>query len=91
MALGALAAVQDLGKSPGRDVSIVSIDGLREAVEDIVDGKIAAVEFNDPRLGATAFDAIDQYASGRSLPPRVIVSGHMIDRTNAASSLGETF
>jgi ABC-type sugar transport system substrate-binding protein len=91
MALGALSAVQDVGKTPGKDVTIVSIDGLKEAVQDIVEGKIAAVEFNDPRLASASFDAIEHYAAGQPIAPRLIVRGHIIDRTNAAALMGETF
>jgi galactofuranose transport system substrate-binding protein len=91
MALGALAAVEDVGKVPGKDVIIVSIDGLKEAVQKVFEGQIAAVEFNDPRLAARAFDAIETYASGQPLPARIIVRGHIIDRSNAAALMAETF
>jgi ABC-type sugar transport system substrate-binding protein len=91
MALGALAAVEELGKVPGKDVTIVSIDGLKEAVQKVLEGKIAAVEFNDPRLAARAFDAIESYVSGQPLPARIIVPGHIIDRANAAALMAETF
>ncbi len=91
MALGALSAVQDLGKIPGKDVTIVSIDGLREAVQYVLEGKIAAVEFNDPKLAGAAFDAIEHYAAGQALGPRIVVPGHIIDRTNAAALMHETF
>jgi ribose transport system substrate-binding protein len=91
MALGAVAAVQDVGKIPGKDVTIVSIDGLKEAVQNVLEGKIAAVEFNDPRLAAASFDAIERYSAGQAIAPRLIVPGHIIDRTNAAALMGETF
>jgi ABC-type sugar transport system substrate-binding protein len=91
MALGAVSAVQDVGKTPGKDVTIVSIDGLKEAVQNVLEGKIAAIEFNDPKLAATAFDAIEHYSAGHAMAPRLIVPGHIIDRTNAAALMGETF
>jgi ABC-type sugar transport system substrate-binding protein len=91
MALGALSAVEDIGKTPGKDVTIVSIDGLREAVQNVLEGKIAAVAFNDPRLAAAVFDAIEHYAAGQPLAPRIVVPGHIIDRTNAAALMPETF
>jgi galactofuranose transport system substrate-binding protein len=91
MALGVLSALQELGKTPGKDVIVVSIDGLREAVQAIVESKIAAVEFNDPRLAPASFDAIERYAAGQPVGPRLVVPGHIIDRTNAAALIGETF
>jgi ribose transport system substrate-binding protein len=91
MALGALAAVEELGRVAGRDVLIVSIDGLREAVEHVIDGKIAAVEYNNAKLAALSFDAVEHYAAGQVVPPRIVVQGYMIDRTNAAHALADTF
>jgi ribose transport system substrate-binding protein len=91
MALGALAALRELGKVPGRDVLIVSIDGLKEAVEHIIDGTIAATEFNDPKLAAISFDTMERYAAGQTIAPRIIIKGHMIDRSNAKALMSETF
>ena len=83
MALGALDAMKEVGKAPGKDMTVVSIDGLKEAVRHVIDGTIAAIAFNDPRFGAISFDTIEQYAKGQTIPPRVTVKGLIIDRTNA--------
>jgi ribose transport system substrate-binding protein len=91
MALGALAAVQELGKEAGKDVLIVSVDGLKEAIEHVIDGKIGAIAFNDPRFGAVIFDAVEKYAAGELVPPKIVVKGPVIDRTNAAMMLAEGF
>jgi ribose transport system substrate-binding protein len=91
MALGAVAAVREIGRVPGKDVIIVSIDGLREAVQDVAEGTIAAVEFNDPRLAGQAFDAMAKYAAGEPIAPSVIVEGHMIDKTNVATEIAKSF
>jgi ribose transport system substrate-binding protein len=91
MALGALAAARELGRTPGKDLLIVSIDGLKEAVQGVIDGSIAAIEFTDPRFGATTFDAIESYAAGKAIPSRIVVAGEVIDRTNAASMLARTY
>jgi ABC-type sugar transport system substrate-binding protein len=91
MALGALTAARELARVPGRDLFVVSIDGLREAVQDVIDGSIAAVAFNDPRLATISFDTVRQYAAGQAIPPRIIIAGRMIDRTNAARMIHETF
>jgi ABC-type sugar transport system substrate-binding protein len=77
MALGALSAARELARVPGRDLFIVSIDGLREAVQDVIDGSIA--------------NTLRQYAAGQAIPPRIIIEGRMIDRTNAKPMIRETF
>ena len=38
MALGAIQAMRAAGKKPGKDIKIVSIDGTRDAVKDVVSG-----------------------------------------------------
>ena len=42
MALGAIAAIEAAGKAPGKDVLVVSIDGEKDAVQAVVDGKLGA-------------------------------------------------
>jgi ribose transport system substrate-binding protein len=91
MALGALAAVRELHKVPGKDVAILAIGGVREAIEHVIDGSIAAVAFSDPRLGALTFAAIEKYFSGDSVPPEMVARGPVIDRTNAETMISEAF
>jgi ribose transport system substrate-binding protein len=91
MALGALTAIREAGKVPGKDVLVVSIDGLKEAVQCVLDGTIAAIAFNDPRLASLTFDSIEKYAAGERIPPKVVVKGPIIDRSNAQSMLSDAF
>jgi ABC-type sugar transport system substrate-binding protein len=91
MALGALAAVKESGKIPGKDIIIISIDGLNEAVRHVLDGTIAAVEFNDPKLGAVSFDTMEKYAARQMIPPKIVVRGPIIDSTNAPTMIAEAF
>jgi ribose transport system substrate-binding protein len=87
MALGALAALRELGKTPGKDVIVVSVDGLKEAVQDIIDGSVGATLLNEPRFGAITFSTIEKYGQGRKIDPMVSVKGPLIDRTNAVAML----
>jgi ribose transport system substrate-binding protein len=91
MILGALAAVKESGKVPGKDIILLSIDGFKESVEHVIDGSIAAVSFNDPRLAAVTYDTIERYATGWVPPPRVVVKGPVIDSTNAKTMISEAF
>jgi ribose transport system substrate-binding protein len=91
MALGALAAVRELGKIPGKDVLILSNGGLKEAIDDVVNGTIAAIEFSDPKFGALTHSTIRKYASGQAIPPRILVRAPVIDKTNVASMMAEGF
>jgi ribose transport system substrate-binding protein len=91
MALGSVAALKELGKAPGKDVMIVSVDGLKEAVKAVMEGTISAIEFNNPRFGAISFDTMETYAAGQVVPPKIIVKGPVIDSTNAAAMLAEAY
>jgi ABC-type sugar transport system substrate-binding protein len=65
MAMGAIAALEAIGKKPGTDVIVLSIDGGKEAVQAVVDGKINAVVECNPRFGPKAFETMAKYAAWR--------------------------
>jgi ABC-type sugar transport system substrate-binding protein len=87
MAIGAISAVEAAGKEPGTDVMILSIDGGKEAVQAIIDGKIAAVVECNPRFGPKAFDTAVAYANGETIPPKIINPDQFYDPSNAAELL----
>jgi ABC-type sugar transport system substrate-binding protein len=91
MALGAVTALKSAGKTPGKDVKVVSIDGTRNAVQGIVDGSINAVIESNPRFGPLAFTTAQQFLSGQSIPENVIISDRQYDASNAAGSLGSAY
>jgi len=91
MAIGAIAAVEAAGKVAGQDVLILSIDGGREAVQLIVDGKIAACVECNPRFGPKAFDTAVAYANGEAIPPMIINPDQFYDPTNAAELLATAY
>jgi ribose transport system substrate-binding protein len=91
MALGALAAIRELGKTPGKDVTVLGIDGLKEAVQEILEGSMGATVFNDPRLGVITFTTLERYGKGNAIPPQVIPKGPVIDRANAATMMAEAY
>jgi ribose transport system substrate-binding protein len=91
MALGVLDALRDVKRVPGKDVLIVSVDGLKEVVQHIADGTIAATAFNSPRFGAISFQTLEKYAEGVVPPPKIILKGPVIDKTNAGAMLSEAF
>jgi len=86
MALGAIAALEAAGKTPGKDVIVVSIDGEKDALQAIVDGKLGATCECNPRFGPKAFQVMQQYAAGESIPA-YIKNDDFYDATNAAQAL----
>jgi ribose transport system substrate-binding protein len=91
MALGAVTALRSAGKTPGKDVKIVSIDGTRNAVQAIVDGTINAVIESNPRFGPLAFKTAQDFYGGSPIPENVIISDREYDATNAQASLSSAY
>jgi galactofuranose transport system substrate-binding protein len=91
MALGALVALKSAGKTPGKDVQIVSIDGTRNAVQKVVDGEIAAVVESNPRFGPLAFKTLTDFYNGTSIPENVIISDKLYTKDNASAEVGSAY
>jgi ribose transport system substrate-binding protein len=92
MAIGAIAALEAAGRTAGRDDCLVfSIDGGREAVQLVVDGKIEAVVECNPRFGPKAFDTAVAYAAGEEIPPVIINPDQMYTPENAAELLDTAY
>jgi len=91
MAIGAIAALEAAGKVPGKDVLVLSIDGGKEAVQAVVDGKIAAVVECNPRFGPKAFETMMRYAKGEKIDPTIINDDKFYDASNAAAELANAY
>lgn len=91
MAIGVIAALEAAGKVPGKDVTVLSIDGGKEAVQLVVDGKIAYVVECNPRFGPAAFKALQDYANGRKLPAKLINKDRDYDAKSAKSGVNTAY
>jgi ABC-type sugar transport system substrate-binding protein len=87
MGLGALAALDDAGKSGIDKVHIVSIDGTKGAVQAIVDGNFDAVIESNPAYGPSAQAALEAYVNGDGAPAVTITTDNGYDKSNAAEAL----
>jgi simple sugar transport system substrate-binding protein len=68
MALGAIQAIEEAGLQPGKDIIIVSVDGIKDAFQAMVDGKLNATVECTPLLGAPTYQAIRDHFAGKKLP-----------------------
>lgn len=91
MGLGALVALQDAGKVPGQDVQVVTIDGTRNAVEEVVDGRIAAVVESNPRFGPLAFQTAEQFLGGEPVSTEIIIQDKLYTPENAEAEVGSAY
>ncbi|HEX5205329.1 substrate-binding domain-containing protein [Paractinoplanes rhizophilus] len=87
MGLGALAALDDAGKSGTDKVHIVSIDGTKGAVQAIVDGNFDAVIESNPAFGPASQAALEAYVNGDGAPAVTITTDNQYDSSNAAEAL----
>lgn len=91
MAIGAIAAIEAAGKVPGKDIIIGSIDGEKDGLQAIIDGKMAySVECN-PKFGPAAFAAAIKYANGETLPPVMTNTDRFYDASNAKESMADSY
>ncbi len=91
MAMGAIAALEAAGKTPGKDVLVLSIDGGKEAVQAVVDGNIAAVVECNPRFGPKAFETMARYAAGEEIEAWVKNIDKFYDPSNAAAEVANAY
>lgn len=91
MAIGAIAALQEAGRKPGEDVTVVSIDGENAALDAILDGTLGASVESSPFFGPIAFETMDKYIAGEDLPDWIKVEDRFFDKSNAAEFKGKQF
>ena len=83
--------VVDVMDAMGKDVIIVSIDGEKDALQAIVDGKLGASVECNPRFGPSAFDTFEKYAKGEQIPTTITNPDNFYDSTNAAKELPNSY
>ena len=87
MAIGAIQAIKEAGLVPGRDVVLVSIDGVRGAFEAIIRGELDATVECNPLLGPAAFDAVEKLVRGEKLPKKTVVKDRLFEKATAAETI----
>jgi galactofuranose transport system substrate-binding protein len=84
MGLGAVLAVEEAGLTPGVDVKIATIDGTKNALEALADGKLTFVAEYNPLFGETLLDVVDKALNGQSVESYIIVPSLTFDSPEAA-------
>ena len=71
MALGAIQAIEEAGKKPGKDIVIISIDGVKTMFEAINEGKANCTVECNPLIGPQLFDVVEKIHAGETVPARI--------------------
>jgi len=91
MGLGAQAAIIAAGKQPGKDVQIYSIDGTRNAVEQVVAGAYNGVVESNPRFGPLAFATLKSFLAGDPVGQSIVIEDGEYDSQNASADIDKAF
>ena len=91
MAIGAIQALELAGRKPGGDVLVVSIDGTRDALQAIIDGKMGVTVESSPFFGPLACETMMRYVNGETIEPWVKVEDRIFTEANAAAHIGEAY
>lgn len=89
MALGAIQAIRAAGKVPGKDIKVVSIDGTRQAVQDVANGTMVADVETNPRFGPLAFSTLQKFYTAAGTPEKVIIKDGHFTKDNAKTALSD--
>ena len=87
MALGAIQAIEAAGKQPGKDIMVVSIDGIHDGLQAILDGKINCICECNPLLGPDAFDAVEALIRGKTLEKKMVEKDQLFDQKNLTKEI----
>jgi simple sugar transport system substrate-binding protein len=72
MAIGAIQAIEEAGLKPGKDILVISIDGVKGAFEAMIAGKLNVTVECNPLLGPQLMQIAKDVVAGKPVPKRVV-------------------
>ncbi len=84
MALGAIQVMEENGIKPGKDIVIVSFDGIHDAFQAMVDGKINCVMECNPLTGKLLASAVQTVMNGDPISKKNYVLEEIFPADTAA-------
>ncbi|HGY1014405.1 TPA: galactofuranose ABC transporter, galactofuranose-binding protein YtfQ [Aeromonas salmonicida subsp. smithia] len=86
MAIGAIQAIKEAGLKPGKDIKIISIDGVPDIFKAMIAGEANASVELTPNMAGPAFDALLAYKKDGSLPPKHIKTASILFQADSAQA-----
>ncbi|MET8352427.1 MULTISPECIES: ABC transporter substrate-binding protein [unclassified Micromonospora] len=71
MGLGALEAITAAGKVPGKDITIITVDAVKDGMQALADGKFNFIAECSPLLGPQLMDLAKKVTAGEEVPARI--------------------
>jgi ABC-type sugar transport system substrate-binding protein len=87
MAIGAIQAIEEAGLKPGKDIVIVSIDGVKGAFQAMIAGKLNVSVECSPLLGPQLMKAAQDVVAGKPVPPRIVTEERVFPAEVASKEL----
>jgi ABC-type sugar transport system substrate-binding protein len=87
MGLGAIEAIEAAGKVPGTDITIITVDAVKDGMQALADGKINYIVECNPLLGPQLMDLVKKVAAGEEVPQRVVTEETAFDTAAAKAAL----
>jgi ribose transport system substrate-binding protein len=91
MAIGAIAAIKALGKVPGKDIKVVSIDGEKDGLKAVASGALIATVECNPRFGPKAFATMKAYAAGKTVKTLIVNTDNLFNSKNAKANIAKAY
>ena len=85
MALGAIQAIEEAGMAPGKDILIISVDGVKGAFEAMMAGKLNVTVECSPLLGPQLMATVKDLMDGKPIPPRILTKEGIFPKEVAAA------
>jgi ABC-type sugar transport system substrate-binding protein len=87
MAIGAIQAIEEAGLKPGKDIAIISIDGVRGAFQAMVAGKLNVTVECNPLLGPLLIQTAQDVVAGKPVQKRITVNEGVFPAEVAAKEI----
>ena len=87
MGLGAIEAIKAAGKTPGKDIKIITVDAVKDGMTALAAGEIWYIVECNPLLGPQLMDLAAKVVGGEDVPKRVVTKEAAFDQAQAKEAL----
>ncbi|MNX86250.1 ABC transporter periplasmic-binding protein YtfQ precursor [compost metagenome] len=87
MALGAIQALEEAGIKPGKDILIISMDGIKDAFQAMKDGKINLIVECNPLMGPQLMQIAQDIVAGKEVQKRILTNEGVFPQDTAEKEL----
>ena len=87
MGLGAIEAIEAAGMTPGEDITIITVDAVKDGMQALADGKINFIVECSPLLGQQLVDIVKKVVAGEEVEKRIITEETTFTQEQAIEAL----